>query len=497
MLCGLWMASSGVSHAAEWRITPQVDLTETYSDNITLASDAAVASDDYITQVAPSIAIKGDGNRLKLDSSYRLQSLYYANSSKRNQTHNQLQLGANAELVEDLFYLSADGRLSQQLLTPGIGGAADNLNLDSGRGDVVTTQIQPRLKHRLGNYVEFDLSYSEGRVNYAGDVIADARLQDRKFSLERSGGPAKLDWQLNHSQSRQWAKEVLRSEREQSAASAQYAVFDRVSLIANGGKEDGQISSSRSYKGGTYWSAGLIWRLTPRLSLEAASGDNDRQGRLQWAPSARTSLSASYLDREVGVRARNAKTGTFNHSTRRTRWTLSYVEEITSNAVLAVVGSESVIMLDKSGEPIFDEFGDVEITQARQLGIVDEHFRRERSQGSFTFSARRNDITLGINSEQRHYELTDRQAQLHGGFLGWRLKLSARANSNVKYTVDRSNDSNFTNEIETATLTWSLRRSLGKRVSTGIELRATDVDGGVPNLSRSENRISANARVVF
>lgn len=484
--------------AADWDIKPALNISETYSDNIAVGTGTGAASNDFVTQISPAIAVKGDGNRLKLDSSYSLQNIVYANNSSHNRTYNQWKLGADAELIEEFFYLSVDGQRSQRLLTPGLGVASDNLNINSGRQDVVTSRIEPSIKRRLGKYVELDLSYAEGAVNYDSNLVGDARLQDKKFSLGRSREPSKFDWQVNYSQSRQWAGELLRSEREKSAVTLNYNLFDHFSLIANGGKEEGQISGSlQNYRPGSYWSAGLMWRPSPHFSIRGASGDRDTQGNLLWAPNARTSLSATYLDREVGVQASNTWTATLNHNTRRTRWLVSHRETITSSPVLAIVGHRDLVAFDKKGEPIRDEFDIILIYQEALFGVVDAQFLRKSNQGSFTYVSRKNDLSLGVNSEQRRYEQTNRQAQVRGGFLGWRLRLSARTTSDVKYSVNKITDDSLVSETGTKSLTWSLSRALGRRITTGVELRKIEVDGATANLSRSENRLSANARVVF
>ncbi len=485
LLCGLCLIDLGNAFAVEWQITPQVEVAETYSDNITLAPDTAVVSNDYITQITPGIEVKGTGRRLTLDSSYTLQSLYYAKNSERNQTYNQLHLAANAELIDEFFYLSADGRLSQQLLSPGA-SVADNLNINSGRGDVVTTRIQPSIKHRLGKFAEFDLSYSEGRVNYGSAAIADARLQETKFFLGRAEDSTKLDWLLSYSQSQQWATETLSVEREQSAAVLRYPLFDHFSVIANGGKEEGRINSLQNYQSGSYWSAGANWRPSAHFLLEAASGDKDQQARLLWNPGVRTSLSIIYLNRDVGVRASNTWTGTLQHSTRRTRWILTHVKEITSDAALAFVYP--------NGDTIR---GEVYQRIIALLGITEQSFTRSNSVGSVTYSARKNDFSLGVSGEQRDYALSGRQAQLHGGYIGWHLRLSPGASSDVRYAVDRASGNSTINDVETVSLVWSLKRSLGKGITTGLEMRTTEMNGGAANVKRSENRLSANARVIF
>ncbi len=484
-LCVVGLAHGETALAIEWQVAPQVDVAETYSDNITLAPDTAIASEDYVTQIAPSIAVKGKGSRLTLDSRYTLQNLYYAKDSDRNQSHNQFHLATDAELIDQFFYLSASAQIVQQQLTAG-GVVADNLNVNSGRGDVVTTRIEPRIKRRLGKFVEFDLSYSEGRINYDSDSIADGRLEETKLLLGRSQDSTKLDWQLRYSQSEQWVTDTLSVERQQSAATFRYPAFDSVSLVANGGREEGRISNSRNYQEGAYWSAGLRWDPSPHFSLEAASGDKDQQARLSWIPSIRTSVNVSYLNRDVGVRVSDIWTATFQHTTRRTRWLFTRFKEITNDATLAIVDVNGDLIRGESYLRIISYFG-----------ITEESFARTSSEGSVMYGARRNDFSLGINSEQRDYQLSGRQSQLHGGYLGWGFKLSAKASSDLKYRVDRSTGNSGGNDIETVSLAWSLKRSFGKQISAGLEMRTIEIDGGVANVNRSENRLSANARVIF
>ena len=53
--------------AAEWKITPGLDLKETYTDNVRLAPPGHEKS-DFITQVNPGISQSGTGPRLKLNA---------------------------------------------------------------------------------------------------------------------------------------------------------------------------------------------------------------------------------------------------------------------------------------------------------------------------------------------------------------------------------------------------------------------------------------------
>lgn len=501
--------SAAPTLAADWRLEPSVKVAATYSDNISLVSDAQEATDEYVTQISPSLSITGSGNRVRLNSSYTLQNLFYAEHSENNRSRNQLHLTADAELLEDFLYLSAYGQVSQQLLTPDNGAVADNLNIGSGREDVVTSRIQPSIRRHLGRFAELDLSYAEGRVNYDGDTVPDGRTETTDFSLKQGPAAGKLDWLMSYNQSRQWSGAELTSDTERSAAVLAYPLFNRLSLTVNGGREEGWIKSAQKFRSGSYWSAGLRWRPTPRLMLAAAQGDRDRQASVNWSPSPRTLLNVSYLDREVGVRARNALSGSFSHSTRRVRWGLTYVEEITTDQVQAITGlSEPMLIRYPNGVLVTDPAtGKVVLGRLPLYGVVDEHYRRERGGATVLLNGRRNSLNFGIYKELRHYQLSGREARVRGGSAGWQFRVSPRAKADLTYTQERGNGSAGTGfgsnanivagEIERRSLSWDFERNLGKRTSAGLELRTTEVDGETAAQSRSENRITANAKMVF
>ena len=87
---------SSHSVAAEWKITPSLDLRETYSDNIRLAPQGNEQS-DFVTQINPGISLTGTGPRLKVNASYVMQNLFYAEESSRNTINHLLSANANAE----------------------------------------------------------------------------------------------------------------------------------------------------------------------------------------------------------------------------------------------------------------------------------------------------------------------------------------------------------------------------------------------------------------
>src|SRR5437868_3940858 len=83
------IAHAPAALAAEWRVTPRLELRETYSDNIGLAPAGSEQS-DFVTEVAPGIGVTATGPRLKLRANYLMRNLFYARETSGRTTQHQL-----------------------------------------------------------------------------------------------------------------------------------------------------------------------------------------------------------------------------------------------------------------------------------------------------------------------------------------------------------------------------------------------------------------------
>ena len=106
---------SSYSSASEWRVLPRLNLIETYSDNVTLR--AGNPSDDFITQINPGVSLRGLASRYKVDATYVMNNLLYAQNSNFNRIQNQLNANGTGELVKDLFFVDGRAAIAQQNIT--------------------------------------------------------------------------------------------------------------------------------------------------------------------------------------------------------------------------------------------------------------------------------------------------------------------------------------------------------------------------------------------
>ncbi len=474
--------------AGDWEFSPEVSLRETYSDNIMLAGDSQIEQQDYVTEVVPSLEILGVGNRLDLRANYRLQNIYYSENSTRNQASNQFLLGTVIEVVEDWFFLDLTGEQKQKSISKGDRFATDNLTPVSGRSDVLTTKVAPRVMHNFGQGVALEMGYSENKTRYDAPSVADTSIKREQFGLSRSPGFSRLSWALNYDQDRQDREGVLSSERKASRGVLRYQVLNQLSVVANSGREEGTIVGRRSFRQGSYWSVGALWVPTPYFLLELSSGESDKQGVLTWTPTARTSLEISYVDRSVGVRPSTAWSGSFNHRARRTVWGLSYVEEISNDSRLQMVGQATNVFLSESGEPMLELIDLYDITN--------EEFTRAYARADFSFVSRKNVINLTLTRETRDYETIAQNGVTRGVVASWQHHFNGRTQSSVLYS-NSSKRGGVLNEIKTSLLSFGLSRDVGRRTRVGMEYRQAVLDYDDANKGYVENRLSANLKMAF
>ena len=231
-----------------------------------------------------------------------------------------------------------------------------------------------------------------------------------------------------------------------------------------------------------------MWTPTPRLSLELLSGKNDKQGTLNWAPTARTSLGMSYVDRNVGVRPSTSWKGFLNHRTRRTTWGLKYVEEISNEARREVI--------DQSDAFYVDEQGLIWTSLPNLYTITNEDYTRASSQANFSYTSKKNQIGVALSKERRAYEISVRQGVTNGATLSWAHSFTRRIKSSLRYLFSSKRE-NSQSKIESSVFSLGVNWEIGRRTLVGMEYRQAKLDSDDVNRDYVENRLSANLKITL
>jgi uncharacterized protein (PEP-CTERM system associated) len=281
------------SRADQWTLEPGFRLAPTISSNVNLAPPGQEESGAYLA-FAPRIRFTGTGARYRVTGGYELGTYWYT-TDQRSSTYSNANLAANVELVEKLFFVDANGLVSQSFasafgpitITPGL--AADNVYT------TYTYGVSPYFQRTtIGGYrtlLRWDNQW------YTSSGAASAGLRDSYYSTltARVSSPIRL-WG--------WTAEYIGNEvrfDEQQPFRTQVAR----GILYYQANQDLRLSARGGYESNNYY-------------LTNESGPIYGAG-IDWTPTPRTVLNAFWEERFFGP----SYGLTFNHRTRLTGWRLS------------------------------------------------------------------------------------------------------------------------------------------------------------------------------
>jgi hypothetical protein len=381
----------GAVAAAEWTITPGVELGATYVDNVALAPND-LEEDDYVYEVNPTLVLAGQGRRLGVDFRGRMQNIFYQDNTSDDDTFYQLDGGVNAELVRENLFLDARAARFQTIINANGIIPPSNLLVTDNRTDVTAYNIGPRFTTRVGDRGEFNAAYRYDRVLYGdeSDAGGDTAQQQITSSLSSGERYRNLVWGVAYD-GRRFTRDGDNDTDtyQQVNLGGDYAVNPEFTLLGAVGYEDNDIAGTANQGGGTTWDAGFIW-----------------------TPNPRTTLGGSYGNRFYG----NTKSAFLSRFTRRVTWRVTYREDVTNNA-----GRES-------NRPVFDEDG-APIFDPSAPGVRDDVFVEKRGDADLQIRTGRTALGFRAIYGKREYQSGLGDERYHGGDVIWGWDLGYRTRS--------------------------------------------------------------------
>ena len=262
--------------AAVWTVAPSIDLSTSYTDNVTLAAKGQEQEDTVLT-IAPGVSVTAVGHELNVLLDYGFEQLLYANDSGRNHSRQFFSGRADAILVPDLVFLSGSGKISQQLVDLNGNAGLSDLAVSESAGEVKSWTLSPFLRRRMGNLqlalgINFDLLDYPGT---SGDSFG------REYRFEVGSNPQRQymsEWQVGLSR-REVFFEGNSDDQLYETLNALYRYHlspywmleASAGYVRNNFQYDPAISQSP--EGGT-WTAGFVWTPSARTSVTAGAGEN-------------------------------------------------------------------------------------------------------------------------------------------------------------------------------------------------------------------------------
>lgn len=407
LLIGL-VFSGSIFAAGSWKIQPVITLSESYNDNLTLAS-TGVKTDDYITTISPAISITRDSRRLKFNGRYQAQGLLYGSESQYNTIFHQLQANGTVNLVKDIFFINGTGTYSQQNINQTATVSFDNISITNNRANVGTARLNPYLRFKFGRTSNLLVSVDKGVVRYSGG-LSDSNTTTYKVNLDNGTAFNKLLWNIFYDRNDIETDFQADTKFEKIGAGVEYKLTRLFSVTASGAYEDNTYRRAASTSNPTNqssWTAGV--KLTPSVRTTVEVG-----------------VSSNYFSNSGYLK--------FSNKLRRITTSLSYSEDVT------------VLALNQFNTGVFPQFNSsgtaVPTAASNNInvslpGVTGETYIRKKLGGAFSIKSTKSMLFVSIYDERRLYQSTDTKERVYGGNanLNWKFALRTSLNLSARGQV--------------------------------------------------------------
>lgn len=409
--------------AAEFTTDFAVDLTETYTDNVTASSSGGTA--EWVHEVTPGVSVRGRGKHLDLALDYRLQDIRYAKGAGSDSQFHQLDATANINALTKQFNFGARVSLSQQTIDEQ--GTVSNTNITStnNRTNVGTISLNPDLNLRLGDYAVLSGSVGYDRVAYQTGTNPGGANKSLSAGLSSGTRFNKIGWSLTMDASQDDASNSI---QRSGQARLSYQVGAKTNVFGSFGWENNSFQSAEDPEG-SIWNIGANWRAGDRTSVSASIGNR-------------------YFSRTYSANV--------THSMRRSSLSLDYNQTLATTTALQL------------GQAVFDDTGTVLVGFGVPVEATDVFITRTLT-GNYALSSRRSRLNFSFSQLGRESTVT----QVDDSILTLNGSLSVTMPSSVSVSLNgihRRSDFGLSNRQDEF---FSVGVSASKRFANDVSLSTT------------------------
>lgn len=487
-----------ISGTQGWQIHPALSVSESYSDNITLAP-AGLARSEWTTRVRPSVLIMGNSARLRFSALYAPELLHRAVESSSGVSH-FLDASGQAELLTRTLFVDFRSGISQQNVSL-LGPQADsNINTTSNRTSIRTYSVSPYLRHEFGSDAtgELRLTHDSMRIGGGGSISGNtgavSNSSSNRVDATLGSGPAYklMTWNIaltkSHIDYQQTGQKV---DAERFSVGLGRLVTQDIRLNANAGYEDSGYPDSLGQKlKGTFWSVGP-----------------------EWTPSPRTRVSATFGHRYFGA----SRMFHLEHRSRLTVWGLDYNEGVTTmryNQTVQVPTAlaqltDAVLRNDPQFQDPVVRQAEVQNRIATTPGarlseplnfLTDALFLEKRLQGTAGIQGQKNTFLAGLFLSDRKalssgvgtgVDFSQTQSiKQTGASLSWNSRLTGTLVSNVSLASTRNSFGSLNRTDRLTIVRWGITEQFTPKVTGSFNLSRLKNDSNQSASDYLENAFS-------
>jgi uncharacterized protein (PEP-CTERM system associated) len=487
---------------AQWKVTPSVSLTETYSDNPGLASDANKQG-QFITEITPAIRVNGRNSRLEFSAEARTSYFNYSDSRPANArtNNNQYSAAGRLKVIDEFMYVDAQANGGTRAISAfGPDDSGFNRYTSENRTQLNNWSVSPYLVRRFGNFASATLRYTHDSVHADELRFGSSESDGVSFNLASGRAWRDLGWNLRYARQEVANDRFGDSSSENALIGLSYRLQRTLSLTGTAGYDVYDYGDFGGRTSGPSWSVGFAWRPTVRTAVEMSVGHH-------------------FLGNTGSLLA--------THRSRHTVWKASYSDAVTSTRQQFTQGQviDTASLLDglfavSIPDPVarrqavldYIQLAGLPPTQGNQINyLTNRYFRQKLAEASVGYNMRRHGALFTLFASERValssgaadsellgnqlFSLNDNVRQV-GANAAYSYRVNARTSASATLTTLRSRSLTTDIESDQQALRLGMTRRFSRNLSGSAELRHLRGNRGFGE-DYKENAISATLSAQF
>jgi uncharacterized protein (PEP-CTERM system associated) len=467
-LCAGLAAHTG--QAAGWKLTPEISLEESLTDNVRLANVAGDRQTDLISILTPGLTIEHQGRRLDLQMKYQLQGIFYTRNASENRALSLVDAKGTGELLDKHLFVDVGATSSEQNIGNVGAITLDNFSLGDARARVDTYRISPYWRQAIANLLEAELRYERNSVRSSAVLDRDFDSDNDILSLVLASGPefSRVLWEGRFTDQNINNPSAQSTRFRNAGATLQYRITEKFALKAVGGYDDNEYASNNADTDGYHWRLGGVYRPSRRTSLEAAAGER-------------------YFGRDILIE--------LSHRHRKFQWNLGYNRQPETPRSF-LLEQPVFLTMDAFGNPLPGPVaGQQDMLNVNLPGQSAAVFILSRLEGALRYSFRKNSLDVSIYRDTRESEITGLSDKSSSANLAWTHSLNSLTDARLSLLVSENETASRNQEF--LVIEYGITRSITKDLQAGLTCRYVAVDSNFPGESYQQGSITASIRKQF
>jgi uncharacterized protein (PEP-CTERM system associated) len=479
------LALSAPAQAVNWRFTPSVGSTVTFSDNVNQSANNEETGGSL--SLTPGFTLQSLGSRrVQANVGYNMSAVTRFGGNSDSDFYHNLNSGVKAEVVEDFLFFDGAANISQQLISL-LGSPADTEINDANRATVGTYSISPYVQKRLGTFAVAQARYTASGAIFGDNVASNSNSNGFSAGLSSGSRFNDLSWGLSYSLREASNRNSTDSTFESVTLSLGYALSRKFRLIGTVGVDNNDYISTTGTDGASY-SLGFGWTPNRRTSIEMTAGER-------------------YFGNTLNLSAR--------YRTQATNWNLTYVEDVsdlnsfvpTSGTVFdyicqAADGTVRVYQAYPFTTPPENNCVAFNGTPGQLFDLRNGVFISKSLRGGMTWNLKRMAYSLTLTDTKRLYTATNAQDETStlGFSVSYRMTPATTLSGNLLFSnvmIPASLTAATERDDDLASLSVGLSHRFADTLNGALTFRHTQRDSNAVNSDYDENSLSASVNMRF